>query len=188
VVTVETVLAHKSGEWMRGTSAAPVVKADPQGVGSAITYLRRYSLAAVCGIAQEDDDGNAASHKPTNGNTSAPARSSAPAASGEPQCPVCAGAMWDNREGKKNPKAPDWKCKKGRDCDGAIWPGEWPVDRATDDEIATLRALRGEIETAGGKTAPIDKLLKTADTGALAGTVAQDAIAAAKAWLGQAAA
>ena len=65
VVTVETTLLHKSGEWMRGTSAAPAAKMDPQGVGSATTYLRRYSLAALCCIAQEDDDGNAASHTGT---------------------------------------------------------------------------------------------------------------------------
>ena len=60
--TVETMLVHKSGEWIAGVSGAPLQKADPQGVGSAITYLRRYSLAALAGIAQEDDDGNAASN------------------------------------------------------------------------------------------------------------------------------
>lgn len=58
---VETILTHASGEWMSGTCSAPVQKSDPQGVGSALTYLRRYSLAAVCGLAQEDDDANGAS-------------------------------------------------------------------------------------------------------------------------------
>jgi hypothetical protein len=38
-----------------------------------------------------------------------------------PQCPTCGGKMWDNREGKKNPKAPDFKCRD-RSCDGVIWP------------------------------------------------------------------
>lgn len=57
---VETILTHASGEWMSGTCSAPVQKSDPQGVGSALTYLRRYSLAAVCGLAQEDDDANSA--------------------------------------------------------------------------------------------------------------------------------
>lgn len=61
---VETILTHASGEWMSGTCSAPVQKSDPQGVGSALTYLRRYSLAAVCGLAQEDDDANAASKGP----------------------------------------------------------------------------------------------------------------------------
>jgi alpha-L-fucosidase len=60
VVTVDTMLLHKSGEWVQHTSGAPIGKADAQGVGSATTYLRRYSLAAVCGIAQEDDDAESA--------------------------------------------------------------------------------------------------------------------------------
>jgi hypothetical protein len=38
-----------------------------------------------------------------------------------PNCPRCQGPMWDNRVGKKNPKAPDFKCKD-RGCDGVIWP------------------------------------------------------------------
>ena len=61
IVSVETVLMHTSGQWISSTISGPVVKQDPQGVGSAITYFRRYSLSAMCGIAQEDDDGNAAS-------------------------------------------------------------------------------------------------------------------------------
>jgi hypothetical protein len=64
VATLETLLMHTSGEWIAGISGSPVSKQDPQGVGSAITYLRRYSLAALCAIAQEDDDGDAASRKP----------------------------------------------------------------------------------------------------------------------------
>lgn len=56
VVTVDTMLLHTSGEWLAGETSAPCGKLDPQGVGSATTYLRRYSLAAICGIAQEDDD------------------------------------------------------------------------------------------------------------------------------------
>lgn len=61
VVELETMLLHESGEWIKSTAGAPIGKADAQGVGSAVTYLRRYSLAAVCNIAQEDDDGNGAS-------------------------------------------------------------------------------------------------------------------------------
>lgn len=58
--TVTTMLVHESGEWMRHEAGSPLQKNDPQGVGSALTYLRRYGLAAVAGIGQEDDDGNAA--------------------------------------------------------------------------------------------------------------------------------
>lgn len=66
VASVETLLMHDSGEWMRGMSSAPVSKNDAQGVGSATTYLRRYSLAAMAGIAQEDDDANSAVGKSDN--------------------------------------------------------------------------------------------------------------------------
>jgi hypothetical protein len=63
-VIVETVLMHESNEWLSGSIFLPLTKHDPQGVGSAITYGRRYGLAAIVGIvADEDDDGNAASHQ-----------------------------------------------------------------------------------------------------------------------------
>jgi hypothetical protein len=61
-VAVESMLLHVSGEWVKDRCWVPVVKADPQGYGSAITYARRYSLSAIVGVAADDDDGNAASH------------------------------------------------------------------------------------------------------------------------------
>lgn len=61
-VTVETIFVHESGEtFSAGKLHVPAAKQDPQGYGSALTYARRYSLMAACGIAPEDDDGNAAS-------------------------------------------------------------------------------------------------------------------------------
>ncbi len=59
-VEVETLLCHDSGEWVAETLTLPVGKYDPQGVGSAITYARRYGLQSITGVAPEDDDGNAA--------------------------------------------------------------------------------------------------------------------------------
>ncbi|MCL2872388.1 MAG: ERF family protein, partial [Betaproteobacteria bacterium] len=60
-VTVETVFIHESGEAFRaGELHIPANRMDAQGFGSALTYARRYSLMAACGIAPEDDDGNAA--------------------------------------------------------------------------------------------------------------------------------
>lgn len=59
-VSVETILMHSSGQWIAGSVSTPVARNDAQGVGSAITYLRRYSLAAAVGIAPEDDDGESA--------------------------------------------------------------------------------------------------------------------------------
>jgi hypothetical protein len=60
-VTVETLFIHESGETLSaGRLHVPASKQDAQGYGSALTYARRYSLMAACGIAPEDDDGNAA--------------------------------------------------------------------------------------------------------------------------------
>lgn len=61
-VKVETLFLHESGEQLSGgTLFVPADKQNPQGYGSALTYARRYSLMAACGIAPEDDDGNAGS-------------------------------------------------------------------------------------------------------------------------------
>ena len=69
-ITVETVFMHESGETLRcGKLHVPASKQDPQGYGSALSYARRYSLMASCGIAAEDDDGNAASRKPEQKKT-----------------------------------------------------------------------------------------------------------------------
>lgn len=64
-VTIVTTLAHASNQWIRGRLTMKPVKADPQTLGSCITYGRRYTLAAMVGVAPEDDDGNAASGKPS---------------------------------------------------------------------------------------------------------------------------
>jgi hypothetical protein len=60
-LALTTRLIHVSGEWIEDIAITPLVKQDPQSYGSAITYLRRYSLAAMTGLYQDDDDGNAAS-------------------------------------------------------------------------------------------------------------------------------
>jgi hypothetical protein len=60
---VDTRLVHTSGQWIE--SRYPFQIDKPQQMGSAVTYARRYSLAAICGIAsEEDDDGNAANTSP----------------------------------------------------------------------------------------------------------------------------
>lgn len=64
-VIIETIFLHESGESLNcGKLHVPASKMDAQGYGSALTYARRYSLMAACGIAPEDDDGNAASKAP----------------------------------------------------------------------------------------------------------------------------
>jgi hypothetical protein len=80
-VTVETVLLHESGESLRsGKFHVPAAKQDPQGYGSALTYARRYSLMTACGIAPEDDDGNAATDTKRRQDAAPPAQDMSPKA------------------------------------------------------------------------------------------------------------
>ena len=63
---LETMLLHSSGQWISSIYPVNPVKNDPQGIGSALTYARRYSLMALVGVVADDasdDDGNAASDK-----------------------------------------------------------------------------------------------------------------------------
>ena len=67
-----TTLMHKSGQSIQSTMRMPLPKRDPQGLGSATSYARRYALAAMVGAtSDDDDDGNAA--MPGNGNGRKPA-------------------------------------------------------------------------------------------------------------------
>ena len=146
-IVVETMLVHASGEHLTNGCVIPIAKVDPQGAGGAMTYGRRYGVSALLALAtDEDDDGNVASARtaaPATLPAAQPAATVPPAvpravaeaadildASGDPEpvCPKCTGPMWDNRVGKKNPKAPDFKCRD-KSCDGVIWPpkGARPV-------------------------------------------------------------
>ena len=62
MVSVTTAIVHKEGGHISSTASCVPAKWDGQGVGAATTYLRRYGLAAMCAIAQEDDDGQSAAH------------------------------------------------------------------------------------------------------------------------------
>lgn len=62
-VEVETMLVHKSGEFVSETLEIPVAKFDAHGIGSGITYGRRYGLMSILCLAAVDDDGNAAVEK-----------------------------------------------------------------------------------------------------------------------------
>lgn len=70
-----TLLTHTSGEWVETTIRLRPGKLDPQGVGSALTYARRYALQALAGVAaDDDDDGHAATHRPAQQHQPAPAK------------------------------------------------------------------------------------------------------------------
>lgn len=171
-VTVETLLLHESGEWIRGQAGSPLSKADPQGAGSAITYLRRYSLAALLAIPQEDDDGNAASTRESVGQGSKPASSSQDAHA--PECPNCSSEVWDNREKKRtgqfNARSPDYACKDKDGCGWVLW-----VDTARSELKKDLERLR-LAEVIGGDA--VENCLSGTESGDLdALRIAQDYVA-----------
>jgi hypothetical protein len=146
-VTLTTMLMHASGQHIGSTVGARPAQENPQVVGSILTYLRRYALASVVGVVSDDDDGEAASQHarsaparpvetPRQSHPTAPpaAPQSAPQRPAQrdngptlsTDCPECGGAMWDNREKKTNPKAPDFKCKD-KSCTGVIWRYKAPT-------------------------------------------------------------
>ena len=71
-IEVLTVLVHESGQWMKSNCHIPAIKIDPQGYASANTYGRRIGLSNVCGLASQDDDGNAATRSGTQKTVEAP--------------------------------------------------------------------------------------------------------------------
>jgi hypothetical protein len=81
-IKIHTMLMHSSGEWIASDLEMPYIKSDPQAVGSAITYGRRYALAAVIGIvADVDDDAEGAVGDRKKGNTPTPPPKTQPGAS-----------------------------------------------------------------------------------------------------------
>ena len=142
-VTVTTMLLHKSGQHITSVCSALPRDASPASVGSVVTYLRRYGLAAAVGVSPEDDDGQAASQPAApyappqrvpapvqrvadalGGKVESVERLAPALSSVDPSCPTCSGSMWDNRpkkaSGDANPKSPDFKCKD-KACGGVIW-------------------------------------------------------------------
>lgn len=80
LVTVETLLIHKSGEWIASSLTLQAANPGPQPVGSCITYARRYSLSSMVGIAPDDsaedrdDDGNSGQGLPESGGYRRPSQ------------------------------------------------------------------------------------------------------------------
>lgn len=123
-VEMTTLLLHASGQWISCTGTFLAVKSDPQALGSAITYARRYQLAAVVGVAPEDDDGNAASG---TGERPTPKAEAKPEPKPEPK-----------PEAKPKPSAP----KLAPELAGLLQAFGWPgADRARNAD--TLLALVG---------------------------------------------
>jgi len=191
-VTVETCFLHESGETLRmGKLHVPAAKHDPQGYGSALTYARRYSLMAACGIAAEDDDGNAASKKPPQRPEVKPANpldAVAPKALPKPSEPPPdviefedgAGGTWALRvpnEAKPRSMSADeaaWVVEFNALADAVMKAGKIPpADRiaklkllrtANDAEIARLTMVERArfLQTFSARIGALDALMKAA--------------------------
>ncbi len=130
--TVRTVLYYGSESLEAGNCTLRIDGRNaPQAVGSITTYLRRYQLAAVGGIAQADDDAQSvpAQRQQRQQRQPAPARPGPKASVGPCPCPMCGGKTWDNRAyrawHKENPaekKRPALACNDWRECKWTIWP------------------------------------------------------------------
>ena len=89
-VEVETMIVHKSGEFISETLYMPVNKYDAHGIGSGITYARRYGLMSILCLAADDDDGNAAVEKVPGKEAPAPKK---PVLTKEEMAALAAAAM-----------------------------------------------------------------------------------------------
>ena len=97
IVIIETTLLHESGEWIAGSLAlVPAKPDDPQSVGSAITYGRRYGLAAMVGVCPEDDDGEAATGRAKPPQQPKPGEKATPKSSKYPNREKINAALHDN--------------------------------------------------------------------------------------------
>lgn len=128
-----TRLLHASGEWVAGETPLLLGKADMQGLGSAITYARRYGLASVAGVSPEDDDGNAAVAT-GEAKAASPAKAPTVAPKGFTDWRDDLGAVADN----------------GTDALKAAWVGAKAEYRAylNSAEPTTLDALKARADTA----------------------------------------
>lgn len=99
-----TKLTHaESGQWQSSLTVAPLPKNDPQGMGSALTYCRRYALTSMLGMVTEDDDGNAARQetedaRTKNGNTPSPQKKAA--SKSIPSLPLIDGVTYKRVKGE----------------------------------------------------------------------------------------
>ena len=116
---------------------------------------RPVAARITAGSERTGDDGYAA--QPAIASTTAKPADKVQHPEGGPACPVCGGAMWDNRANKRNPRSPDFKCRNAPaargepGCEGVIWP---PKEGEARDETGTRRPDSGELALGAERGAP----------------------------------
>src|SRR5690349_17194893 len=118
----------------------------------AVTYARRYGRPRVAAVAEPAQIAAPTERETELAFSAEPAATPAtgPLTSDEQSCPKCGGRMWDNRLTKRNPKAPDYKCRD-RSCDGVIWPPKPAKAEKGDktdkaEKVEPVKALSEETE------------------------------------------
>ena len=111
----------------------------------AAVYARRQTRAEARERARAERDDEQPVLNEVHVETTLAGPANGPLALDEPSCPKCGGRMWDNRLSKRNPKAPDYKCRN-RSCDGVIWPAKAGGRSAAADRNAPELAV-DEVET-----------------------------------------
>jgi hypothetical protein len=144
-VHCETILAHCEGGWIAGRLSCVPAKVDGQGIGAASTYLRRYGLAAMAALAQQDDDGQAAAHDRRPAPASPPARKTAakkvaPAISEERK-----GKLHDLRAAYLDAGVADGPAAEVMLRNAGLLPPEKHVTDLSDDELSAAWKLRFEV-------------------------------------------
>jgi hypothetical protein len=112
----------------------------------AVTSGHKYFVAKLLNVGAFNEDGE---HEDLADDIGAGI--TRPVMEAAPKCPKCGGPMWDNREGKKNPKAPDYKCKN-KACDGAIWQGAAPAPAAQPEPAPSQTTIASQSPPAGPMT------------------------------------
>jgi hypothetical protein len=110
----------------------------------AAAYARRTSRAERADVSASRTQFTVDSDIDTDNGESESA--AGPRALDEPSCPKCGGRMWDNRLSKRNPKAPDYKCRS-RSCDGVIWPPRANGARSDRTDVAEIASAEHAAES-----------------------------------------
>lgn len=109
-IMIVTTLSHSSGQWFRSFTPLILSKNDMQGMGSAITYARRYALSAIVGITQEDDDANTATGKTSAAPKPVETPKQATSNIGD-KCEECGGKLMDDKFNKGAKYCPSCRAK-----------------------------------------------------------------------------
>ena len=135
----------------------------------AVAYARRYGRTGSGEQRPDPTTDSARSPSPRTGQSDSPPSSSAnaspqrresvdeqPFTSDVPACPKCSGRMWDNRLTKRNPKAPDFKCRD-RACEGVVWPPKPGQPQGAKQAVSMGPDLPGEYDEHDDEDAPTDE-------------------------------